>query len=167
MLARSFPPIAGPDAWLLILGSMPGRVSLAKQQYYAHPRNAFWPILGELFGAELELSYDQRKKILIQQGVAVWDVLQQCHRPGSLDGQIERNSEIANDLPCFLANHPRIRRILFNGQKAEGAFRKHCAGPLGQRAARLTLLRVPSTSPAHASLTRQQKLAAWRQALES
>jgi hypoxanthine-DNA glycosylase len=145
---------------------MPGRVSLAKQQYYAHPRNAFWSILGELFDAGPELPYAQRKTILIRQGVAVWDVLQQCHRPGSLDGHIVRESEIANDLPQFLADQPRIRRILFNGQKAEGAFDKHCAAQLGERAARLTLLRVPSTSPAHAALTWQQKLAAWRQAVE-
>lgn len=165
LLSRSFPSIAGPDAWLLILGSMPGRESLARQQYYAHPRNAFWYVMGELFGAGPELPYDQRGQILIGRGVAVWDVLQQCRREGSLDTNIEPATETANTLSRFLADHPKIRLVLFNGQKAEAAFRKHVAPQLGELADRLAMQRVPSTSPAHASLTWEEKLARWRQAI--
>ncbi len=164
-LAHSFPPIVGPDARLLVLGSMPGRQSLACQQYYAHPRNAFWHIMGELFGAGLDLPYSQRGKILIGRGIAVWDVLAQCRRRGSLDTEICSATEVANDLSQLFAEHPKIRLVLFNGQKAEVAFRRHISPKLGDIAERLAFVRLPSTSPAHASLTWEEKLAAWRHAI--
>ncbi|QDU86758.1 Uracil DNA glycosylase superfamily protein [Pirellulimonas nuda] len=163
MPIHSFPPIARPDARVLILGSMPGGASLAAREYYAHPRNAFWPIMGELFGAGPEKPYPARCQRLRSQGVAVWDVLAECVRPGSLDARIEPGSEVANDLAGLLDACPRIERVCFNGQKAEQAFARHVTPGLGDGVLRrLTLTRLPSTSPAHAGRTFDQKLAAWR-----
>ncbi|TWT96748.1 Uracil DNA glycosylase superfamily protein [Botrimarina colliarenosi] len=168
MLARSFPPIADARARLLVLGSMPGVASLTAGAYYAHPRNAFWPIMGELFGAGPELPYEARRKRLITAGVAVWDVLQSCRREGSLDTAIERESEIANDFAPFFADQPALRLVAFNGQKAETAFRRRVTPMLDvATTARLRFVRLPSTSPAHAGRTFHEKLAAWRDGLAS
>ncbi len=158
--ARSFPPFTAPDAEILILGSMPGLVSLAADEYYAHPRNAFWPIMAELFGFDLAAPYNERVKALGAAKVAVWDVLYSCSRPGSLDSNIVSDSLIANDLASFLQQHPALKRVFFNGAKAESCFRKHIASTLA--AGSISYQRLPSTSPAHAALTFAQKLAAWR-----
>jgi TDG/mug DNA glycosylase family protein len=158
--ARSFPPIAAPDAEILILGSMPGLVSLAADEYYAHPRNAFWPIMAELFGFDLAAPYNERVKALESAKIAVWDVLFSCNRPGSLDSNIASDSLIANDLASFLQQHPALKRVFFNGAKAESCFRKHIAPTLA--AGLITCQRLPSTSPAHASLSLERKLEAWR-----
>jgi len=160
---QSFPPIIAPGARLLILGSMPGAASLSAGQYYAHPRNAFWPILGTLCGFPAEAPYAVRVAALQVAGVAVWDVLQSCVRPGSLDTAIERSSEVANDIVGLLARHPGIRRIGFNGGTAEAAFRRHVPAAA---VAGLQLLRLPSTSPANASWSFERKLAAWSAAFE-
>lgn len=163
MLARSFPPIADAAARVLILGSMPGVASLEAGQYYAHPRNAFWPIMGELFGADPELPYGERCDRLRRAGVAVWDVLKSCRREGSLDAAIEASSERPNDFAGFFANHPELWLVAFNGQKAEAAFRKHVLPKLGDVvASRLAFARLPSTSPAHAGRSYDEKLAQWR-----
>ena len=162
-LAQSFPPICDSRARVLILGSMPGVASLDAGQYYAHPRNTFWPIMGELFGADPGLPYDERCKALLATGVAVWDVLRQCVRKGSLDANIARGSEVANDLAELFASRLRIGHVMFNGQKAEQAFRRHVLRTLSPEVVdRLTLTRLPSTSPAHAGRTYEEKLAAWR-----
>lgn len=162
-LARSFPPIADVNARALVLGSMPGVASLEAGQYYAHPRNAFWPIMGELFGAGAELPYPQRCDQLRRAGLALWDVLQECRRQGSLDTNIERDSEQPNDFADFLARCSRIERIYFNGQKAETAFRRHVLPILDDAVAvRLRRQRLPSTSPAHAGMGFDNKLALWR-----
>lgn len=159
----SFPPIARADARVLILGSMPGVASLEARRYYAHPRNAFWPIMGELFGAGPGLPYPQRCERLLTAGVAVWDVLRQCRRAGSLDAAIDPASEVANDLAGLLARCSQIARIAFNGQKAETAFRRYVLPTLGNATAGgLSLVRLPSTSPAHASRSFEEKLSAWR-----
>ena len=160
---QSFAPLAPAGARLLILGSMPGAASLAAGQYYAHPRNAFWPILAALCHFPADAPYAARVAALQAAGVAVWDVLQSCVRTGSLDTAIERGSEVPNDLAGFLARHPGIRRIGFNGGTAEVAFRRHV--PAAAVAGR-QLLRLPSTSPANASWSFERKLAAWKAAFE-
>jgi TDG/mug DNA glycosylase family protein len=161
MIVRSFPPIAAPGARLLILGSMPGIASLEAGQYYAHPRNAFWPIMGHLFGATPDLPYAERVARLQALGVAVWDVLQLCVREGSLDSNIR--DEVPNDFAAFFAAHPGIVRILLNGGKASASFRKHAAHLVPPGVMAVT---VPSTSPAHAARSLEQKFVLWRAALD-
>lgn len=154
---RSFPPIAAKDARILILGSMPGVESLRRGQYYAHPQNQFWKIMEALFGIEHASPYRERVRALKARRVAVWDVLHSCVREGSLDTRIEE--EIANDFAAFFRAHPRLRHVFFNGAKAEASYRRHVGNPASE-AIRYT--RLPSTSPAHASLSAARKLAAWR-----
>lgn len=158
---HSFPPIANTQARVLILGSMPGKLSLQAQQYYAHPRNAFWPILGELFGARADLPYPSRIQMLKANGIALWDVLKSCTREGSLDSDIDDASIIANDFASFHRAYPDIAYVFFNGAKAEACYRKHVLPGLDSPLTPLQYQRLPSTSPAHASLSHAQKLEAW------
>ena len=160
MLVRGFPPIAAPDAEILILGSMPGIASLEAGQYYAHPRNAFWPIMGSIFDAGPKLSYPKRLSRLISRKVAVWDVLKLCQREGSLDADIRE--EVSNDFAAFFAAHPSIRRIGLNGGKAAASFRKHAARDAPGNA---QVVLLPSTSPAYAALGLEAKCTLWRDAL--
>ena len=104
----AFPYSADHDAKVLILGSMPSRKSLAARQYYAHQQNAFWPIMGELFGFSTHLGYEQRLERLRENHIALWDVAHQCVRPGSMDHAIEMESVVANDFAAFLTRHPSI-----------------------------------------------------------
>jgi TDG/mug DNA glycosylase family protein len=160
---RCFLPVADPaKARVLILGSMPGVASLSAGQYYAHPRNQFWTIMGELFGAGPALPYDQRLAVLTRSGIALWDVLASCERRGSLDSAIDTRSAQANDFAAFLDAHPLITRICFNGALAETCFRRDVMPHV--RA--LETLRLPSTSPAHAGLPAAEKLQHWRAALQ-
>jgi len=163
-VVRSFAPIADVSARILILGSMPGIESLRTKQYYAHPRNAFWRIMGELVGASPDMSYAARTRRLKKAGIALWDVLAACARVGSLDAAIDERSIIANDLVSFLAQHPRIRHVFFNGATAERCFRVHVQPGLESGA--LILTRLPSTSPAHAARSFTDKLLAWRMILD-
>ncbi|MEZ5944486.1 MAG: DNA-deoxyinosine glycosylase [Planctomycetaceae bacterium] len=165
--ARSFPPSASRDARVLVLGSMPGRRSLAAQEYYAHPRNAFWPIMEELFGIPRDDPYARRLSLLRQQKVALWDVLQSCERPGSLDTEIVEASIVPNDFPTFLKQHPRIHTIFFNGGKAEQAFRKYVRPLRSSTHLELPTHRLPSTSPAHAARTFEEKVEHWRVVAEA
>lgn len=158
--ARSFPPIAAPDARILILGSMPGLASLAAGQYYAYPRNAFWPLMSRLLDMPPDLDYPARVAALSRAHIAVWDVLHSCRRRGSLDSAIEDDSLLPNDLAGFLADHPAVSHIFFNGAKAESCFRRHVRLPEASRDIGLT--RLPSTSPAHAGRSFAEKLAAWQ-----
>lgn len=160
-----FPPIAALDASILILGSVPGKASLEANQYYAHPRNLFWPLLGELVGAHPSLPYQERAEILIANGIAVWDVLKSCSRPGSLDANIDKSTMVTNDFVTFFTEHSQINRVFFNGATAEHTFRRLVLPDL--TAKNLTLHRLPSTSPAHASLSHHQKLESWRIILET
>jgi len=162
---HSFAPIAAPDATLLILGSMPGKASLLANQYYAHPRNAFWPIMGALFGAGADLPYAKRVRALKQAGVAVWDVLASCTRGSSLDSDIDEASIVPNDFVSLFNACPGIRRVYFNGTKAEVSFRRYVLPVLGETA--LIFERLPSTSPANASWSQARKLNAWRRVLIS
>jgi len=162
--AQGFAPVARADARLLILGSMPGQASLQAQAYYAHPRNAFWRILADVLGFPAELTYAERLAILQANGIALWDVLAACHRPGSLDADIDDASMVANDFAGFLHQHPRITQICFNGAKAESCWRKQVQPLLGNTPV-LSMLRLPSTSPAHAGMPYETKRALWADAL--
>ncbi len=157
---QSFAPVARADATILILGSMPGKVSLQKQQYYAHPQNLFWHFMGELFDAGPDLAYEKRLLILQMHGIALWDVLKECYRESALDADIVEETIIANDFSDFFRQYPEIRRIYFNGAKAEQAFNKYIQPNLTPQFERL---RLPSTSPANASIPRSRKLEDWRQ----
>ncbi|MDQ3287480.1 MAG: DNA-deoxyinosine glycosylase [Pseudomonadota bacterium] len=169
-LLKSFPPLLGPAPRALILGSMPGAASLAADRYYAHPQNRFWPLMGELVGAEPALDYAERCRRLLDAGVAVWDVLACCEREGSLDSAIRDDTAQPNDFVALFALHPTIGAVMFNGSKAESSFRRFVLPALvqsGTDISRLHLLRLPSTSPANASQSARHKLAAWRDALEA
>jgi double-stranded uracil-DNA glycosylase len=156
-----FSPIAGPDARVLVLGSMPSVRSLAAGQYYAHPQNAFWTIMAQLFAWESGLDYATRTALLLRTRIALWDVLQAAERPGSLDSAIVAGSERANDFAAFFAVHPAIHSVFFNGTKAEALFQRHVVQQ-GALTAALCFHRLPSTSPAHAGRSRAEKLAAWQ-----
>lgn len=157
---RCFAPIENPAATVLILGSMPGKASLAAGEYYAHPRNAFWAIMGELIGARPDLPYQARLKILRSSGIALWDVLGSCVRKSSLDSHIEADSAVPNDFKSFFLRHPNITRVFFNGAKAEQCFLKYVQPSLDSTT--LQFQRLPSTSPANAGISYEQKLLAWR-----
>ena len=160
---HSFAPVADANARILILGSMPGVESLRAGQYYAHPRNAFWRIMGDLVGASPDLPYSKRVMRLRRSGIALWDVLAACMREGSLDAAIDEQSIIANDLVSFLAQHRRITRVFFNGATAERCFARHVQPALENGI--LQLQRLPSTSPAHAAMSYAKKLQAWHRIL--
>lgn len=159
-----FVPIEDSSATVLILGSMPGKASLAAGEYYAHPRNVFWTIMGELIGAHPGLPYQDRLKILRCSGIALWDVLGSCVRTGSLDSRIEADSAAPNDFKSFFLRHPDITRVFFNGTKAEQYFMKHVHPSL--KSVSLQYQRLPSTSPANAGITYGQKLLAWRSVID-
>ena len=158
-LSRGFPPVATAAARVLILGSLPGQASLQAGQYYAHKQNAFWRIMGDLLGAGPALPYAQRLERLGAAGIALWDVIAACERVGSLDSAIVSSSVCANDFPVFFAAHPGIGRVFFNGGAAESGFRRYVLPELSRTD--LQLLRLPSTSPAHATRRYAEKLAAW------
>lgn len=161
---QGFPPVARPDAKILILGSMPSRESLARQQYYAHPRNAFWPILCSLFSITAT-EYGERSQAVAERGVAIWDVLRDCVRPGSLDSDIDDKTAVTNDFQAFFNGHRQISGVCFNGAKAESIYVKRVLPGLDEAAAEISRKRLPSTSPAHAGMNFTQKMAAWRSAL--
>ncbi len=157
-----FPYVADSDAKILILGSMPSRKSLSEQQYYAHPQNAFWPIMAELFGFDTGLPYEERLARLRENHMALWDVACQCFRPGSLDSAIEIDSVVPNDMASLLVDHPQIHAIFFNGRKAEELYRKLVYPTLPPAYQHIQQYLLPSTSPANAGMNRAQKLGAWR-----
>lgn len=163
MLITSFPPVIAPYSTVLILGSMPGEMSLRRQQYYAHPRNLFWRFMEDLTGVSAQAEYAERVERLAQTGIALWDSLEYCVRPGSLDTSIVTGTEVPNDFAALLAKHPAIRAICFNGKKSEQVFRRRVMPSLPVSTLdRLDLIGLPSTSPANASFTYAQKLDRWR-----
>jgi double-stranded uracil-DNA glycosylase len=157
---QSFPPIADKNARLLILGSIPGKASLEAGEYYAHPRNQFWRIIAELLATGPLIDYPSKTQALLDAHIALWDVMHSCFRAGSLDAAINKNSIVTNDFKAFLAKHPHINQVFFNGATAEQAFRRLILPNLTKPTLRLH--RLPSTSPAHAALSFQQKLLDWR-----
>ena len=162
-----FTAIANKNAKILILGSMPSDVSLQEQEYYAHQRNAFWPIMFSLCNESSERSdYWQRKKMLIENKIAVWDVLQSCYRKGSLDTAIKMNSIKVNDFHLFFTKHTGITKVCFNGAKAESVYAKYVLPVIKEQFGYLQYVRLPSTSPAHAAMTLEQKIEAWKKEIK-
>lgn len=155
-LLEGLPPVVDYSARLLILGSFPSVQSLAARQYYANPRNAFWPITAELFGFDEAAPYQSRLTALQSHGIAVWDVLHKCRRGGSADAKIESKSMVTNDFGQLFTAYPGITRVYFNGHAAATLFRRltHIDLPLRYRL-------LPSTSPAR-PMRPGEKLAAWR-----
>ncbi len=161
--SEGFPPVARHDARILILGSLPGQKSLAEHEYYAHPQNAFWRIMHDVFG--IEGDYASRCRQLSENRIALWDVLASSVRPGSMDADIRMESAAANDFASFFTQHAEIRLIAFNGRKAEQLFGRFVTQDvIGDDVARVSL---PSTSPAYASMPFSGKLSAWRSALRA
>lgn len=159
-LLASFPPVVAEDTRTLILGSLPGVASLAVRQYYGHPRNAFWPLVGDSIGVDLKtLDYAQRLAVLLQHGLGLWDVIATARRQGSLDAAIR--DHVQNDLLDLLERLPQLRTIAFNG----GTAGKLGLKALGAKAAQYRIVMLPSSSPAHAALPYQAKLAQWRAGL--
>lgn len=147
------PPVLNRATRILVLGSFPGAASLAAGQYYAHPRNQLWPILSALTGEDLAgMPYARRVAGLLAHGIGLWDVLGSCERAGSLDSSIRQPA--ANDFARLRQLCPLLETVGFNG-KAAGKFAPRFA------AEGLRTVLLPSTSPAHAGLGREQKLAAW------
>jgi TDG/mug DNA glycosylase family protein len=157
-----FPPIADNNAIILILGSMPSIKSLQAEQYYAHPRNSFWFIMTKLFASKPDLDYDERTELLLHNRIALWDVLNTCQRKGSLDSSINNKTIIVNDFNKFLTEHPSIKAIYFNGSRAQQEYNKHVLAVIDEKFSAIEYLRLPSTSPAMASLSHEQKLQQWK-----
>lgn len=160
--SSGFPPIAAPDAEILILGSLPGQRSLQAAQYYAHPQNAFWRIMAESLG--VQGNYDERCRQLMTRRIAVWDVLLSSVRPGSMDATIRLDSSRPNDFSVFLSEHAEIARICFNGRRAEQLFRKLIVPELDSSPP--DLVDLPSTSPAHAAMSFDRKRDIWADSLK-
>lgn len=152
MKARCFPPVAGKRTKVLVLGSLPGTASLRLGQYYGHPRNRFWELVGAALGEDLRaLSYARRLERLKARGIALWDVVAEARRPGSLDSAIRDESH--NEVAALIARL-KPRAIFLNGLKAAAAFRRCAPG--------LPAIVLPSSSPANASVPWARKLRAWR-----
>ncbi len=163
-LVKSFSPIAHESSKTLILGSMPGLISLQAGQYYAHPRNSFWPIIAGIYGFSAESPYEVKIQNVISHGIAIWDVLQSCERHGSLDSDIVNGTRVPNDFGLFFKQHPHIKRICFSGAEAENSFRRLVSMSLDLKNFRL--VRLPSTSPANTQAFEQKKTV-WATALNN
>lgn len=164
---NGFKPLSNQNSKILILGSMPSDASLKRQEYYGHQRNVFWPIMLMLFNEAIELEdYSKRIQLLIRNRVAVWDVLQSCSRTGSLDAAIKMDSIQVNDLYNFFSVHKDIRKVCFNGAKAENIYQKHIFPNVKEQFAYLQYVRLPSTSPAHATMTLIDKTQIWQKEIK-
>lgn len=141
-MIHGFPPIERFDARILILGSMPSVASLSVQQYYGHPRNAFWPIMSRLLD-EAVATYEDKRRLLLSHRVALWDVVQACEREGSLDSAI--TSPVPNDIAGFLVSHPDLKLVCFNGKTASMFYRRY----VGLYPGEIRFTELPSTSPAN------------------
>ena len=160
-MKEGFPPIADKRATILILGTMPGEESLRKQEYYGNPRNAFWKIMATLFEFEYEEIYEERVRRLKNNNIALWDVMQACERQGSLDSAIIDNTIAENDFESFYRSHPHISHVFFNGTKAEKEYFKRVRPKLSIEDKGIEYTRLPSTSPAMARLSFDEKLLEW------
>lgn len=151
---HSFPPVADKECKILILGSMPGIESLKRKEYYGHPRNSFWKIIFALTGNEETEDYSIKKKIMLDHNIALWDVISNCRRPGSLDSDI--HDDEPNDFRTFFKSYPNINFVFFNGTKAYETYRKKVGFEEDK-----SYVRLPSTSPAHA-INFMEKLESWK-----
>lgn len=161
-MIKSFAPIVSEKSRVLVLGSMPGEESLRKNQYYAHARNYFWQFMFAALEVEFSENYEIRISVLKNASVALWDVLKECRRKGSLDSSIECSSELANDICGLLQRAPEIRKICFNGQKAFASFKKHVLKFNEDLEESYEFVVLPSTSPANAGISFERKFASWR-----
>lgn len=157
LIKDGFKPLLGDQPNVLILGTMPSVQSLKTQQYYGHPRNAFWWIMSELCGFDVSLAYIDQVDLILKNKIAVWDVIASCHRPGSLDSKIDQSTVTPNPISALLEDYPSLSLIGFNGQAAEKLFKKH--NDVTHWHGDLVVL--PSTSPANAALTKENKLSSW------
>jgi double-stranded uracil-DNA glycosylase len=150
----SFPPVVAPDTRVLVLGSLPGERSLAVQRYYAHPQNRFWHLIGKVIGVELApLDYEARLAELLEAKVGLWDTVASAHRMGSLDASIRAAEH--NPLAELAASLPELRAVGFNGQTSARIGMPQLAGTS------LTLVALPSSSPANASIPLADKEKLW------
>ncbi|HWR24167.1 MAG TPA: DNA-deoxyinosine glycosylase [Feifaniaceae bacterium] len=156
MRSVSLPPAENADAKLLILGSMPGVRSLEAGQYYAHPRNDFWPLLFAVLRENDPVSYDARIAALLKNKIALWDVIYECEREGSLDKNIK--AAVPNDIRGFLKKHPSIKTVCFNGTAARRTYFAHFEAQED-----ISYLLLPSSSPVPRRhiRTREDKLPQW------
>ncbi|MFO7611020.1 MAG: DNA-deoxyinosine glycosylase [Clostridia bacterium] len=155
---HGFPPIVGDNSRILILGSMPGAESIRLAEYYAHPRNAFWPVIYGIHGRSPDTEYTARKNFLLSIGAALWDVVESCERNGSSDSAIKK--PVFNDFLCFFRRYPEIGHVCFNGRKAETLFFSRFKNSFPG----LTYTRLGSTSPAHAVMM-DSRLLDWKRLL--
>ena len=160
-----FPPLIGTNARVLVLGTLPSLKSLELNQYYGHPQNAFWRIMGVLFGAGRDLPYIDRVRALTDHGIAVWDVLASSVRPGSMDAAIERATSVPNNFARLYNEQPGISRVCFNGKSAADLYRRLVAPTLENTSNTRQYQTLPSTSPAYASMSFEEKLDRWRTAI--
>ena len=158
-MLQSFAPVIDSQSQVLVLGTMPGEASQRAQQYYAHPRNAFWPIMQAMFGIDSKALYVDRLASLLQHRIALWDVYAKCNRVGSLDSAICHKTAEINSIAQLLHFYPAIHTLVFNGKLAQQTFLKVEAKQIEKD--RVNLLAMPSTSPANAALNFQDKLSAW------
>ena len=159
--STGFPPIAGASAKVLILGSLPSVKSIEAFEYYAHPQNAFWRIMGELFAAGPDIPYIKRVELLQRNNIAVWDVLASSVRPGSMDADIEESSASPNDFAAFFKANPEISLVCFNGQTAARTFEKLVLSAHASLLQDIRFKTLPSTSPAFASMSFDEKVRKW------
>jgi len=160
---KGFEPIVDSESKVLILGSMPGLYSLQLGEYYAHKQNAFWKILNKIFPESTMDTYDEKIAILRLNKIAIWDVLRACERKGSLDDNIALKTIEVNDFSIFFERHPQIEKVLFNGAFAEKSYKRFVLESLTFPVS--CYMRLPSTSPAHASLSFDEKFTFWKKAL--
>lgn len=165
-MPAGLPPVATADARVLVLGSLPGRVSIERQQYYANPRNAMWDIVEQYLHVARDQEYDSRAQALRESGVALWDVLAFAERKGSLDSAIVSGTEVPNDIVGFVREHPDVEVILLNGSKAARLFRRFAQPALKAAGIQVGVIQLPSTSPANTRYTAARKLKAWTPLVE-
>jgi len=164
-LLQGLPIVIGDTPRVLILGSMPSVKSLEQQAYFANPQNLFWSFMADIFEFELSADILQRQQQLIKKNIAIWDVIAACHRPGSLDSNIDKKTLVVNDFVSLFEQQPQLKTVLFNGQAAATIFNKHALPLLEETYPHIQYFSLPSTSPANASQKRIDKLTKWNAVL--